>query len=209
MIELKNISKSYDSKIIYERFNHCIHDHSFTLIYGKSGSGKTTLLNLLCFLEKPDRGEILLNKKLVKHREIPRLLRTTFSYSFQNYGLVDDDTVYENLLIPLKYSKLNKKAKKELIDKYLTFVGLNCSVKEKVYKLSGGEQQRVGVVKSLIKQTPYFLLDEPTGNLDDTNAEVIIHLLKEEHKNGKTVIVATHDERFRKIATDIINLDKL
>lgn len=209
MIEFKNITKSYGNKNLYRKFNYCIQDNSFTLIFGKSGCGKTTLLNLLCFLERPDSGEVLLDKNKVKNRELSELLRSKFSYFFQNYGLVDDDTVYENLLIPLKYTKLNKNHKKSMVDRYLAMVGLENTVKEKVYLLSGGEQQRIGIVKSLMKNTPYLLLDEPTGNLDEVNSELVVNLLSEEYKNGKTVIVATHDERFKKIATDIIDLDKL
>lgn len=207
MIELKNISKAYGSKKLYKNFNYCIEDNTFTLIYGESGSGKTTLLNLFCFLEKLDEGEILIDKKSVKNREVPKLLRKKFSYFFQNYGLVDDETVYNNLLIPLRYMKLSKKDKHVLINKHLTTVGLEEKVKEKVCRLSGGEQQRVGIVKSIIKETPYLILDEPTGNLDDFNSNLVVVLLDEAHKNGRTVIVATHDERFKKIATDIINLN--
>lgn len=190
MIEALNISKRFNKHDILNSFNVSIEKNSITVITGESGKGKTTLLNILSLLERPDRGMIKIdNISNPSPRQIVKLRRHTISYLFQNYGLMDEYTVEKNLRISLTYRKNTSLS----VPEALTQVGLEGYEKRKVYELSGGEQQRVALARILLKDACYIFADEPTGNLDKGNRNVVMKLLRGLADNGKGVVLATHD----------------
>ncbi|WP_101138735.1 ATP-binding cassette domain-containing protein, partial [Lactobacillus apis] len=122
-----------------------------------------------------------------------KIIREKISYLFQNFALIEEDTVLQNLLLALKYVKQSKKEKTEIITAALQKVGLSEYLNSKIYELSGGQQQRIAVARAIIKPSELVLADEPTGSLDSKNRDEIIKLLLELNAAGKTVIVVTHD----------------
>lgn len=194
MIQLKNITKKYQSKTIFNHFNLKIEDNELVAIVGNSGSGKSTLLNIIGLLESIDDGEIIINNNIISNKkQILLLMRYDIGYMFQNNALIDDYTVEENLNIVLKYLNLNKKQKQTMINQALLSVGLQGYEKRKIYSLSGGEAQRIAFSKLLLKKPKIVLCDEPTGSLDSTNTKIIMDLLLKYHSSGATVVIVTHD----------------
>lgn len=190
MIEAVNISKRFRDHDILKAFHATIKKRSLTVITGESGKGKTTLLNILSFLERPDSGTVTIDDlSNPSPRQIMNLRRYRISYLFQNYGLVDEYTVEKNLRFSLTYRKDTSLS----VSEALAQVGLEGYEKRKVYELSGGEQQRVALARILLKDACYVFADEPTGNLDKGNRDVVIRLLRELADNGKGVVLATHD----------------
>lgn len=207
-ISLKNITKEFPNKVVFNNFSLDIEPNKKILIMGSSGSGKTTLLNIIGLLETIDSGETIhfgYKNLKINTRAASRLLREKISYLFQNYALIDSDTVYNNLIIALKYNRT--KNKKELIEKALNQVGLSGFQKREIFTLSGGEQQRVALARLIIKPSEIILADEPTGNLDDKNAFEIIRILDYLNSLGKTIIMVSHDHRFEDFFDITINLD--
>lgn len=202
MIEIKQLCKSYDEKTIFNDFNLLINDGEFVAIKGPSGCGKTTLLNLIGGLEKPDAGTILVNGKNINHpKEKRNYYLNLVSFLFQNFALMENKTVIDNIEL------VNKKQRTETTPlEALKIVGLEDKEKVKVYKLSGGEQQRVALARLLIKKSSIILADEPTGSLDNKNAIMVMDLLKELNNYGKTIIVVTHSDMVAKYAERIIQL---
>lgn len=139
-------------------------------------------------------------------KEGNKLLRYHISYLFQNYGLIEDETVIKNLEVGTKYLKLSKEQKKQKINEALKSVGLENYENKKVFQLSGGEQQRVAVARIMLKPSELILADEPTGSLDVENRDVILSLLKSLNESGKTVVVVTHDKDIEKCATRCIRI---
>lgn len=190
MIEAVDISKRYRDHDVLESFHASIEPNSLTVITGESGKGKTTLLNILSLLERPDRGTVTIDAiSDPSPKQILNLRRHTISYLFQNYGLIDEYTVEKNLRVSLTYRKDPGLS----VSEALAQVGLEGYEKRKVYELSGGEQQRVALARILLKDAHYIFADEPTGNLDKGNRDVVIKLLRGLADSGKGVILATHD----------------
>lgn len=190
MIEAVDISKRYRDHDVLESFHASIETNSLTVITGESGKGKTTLLNILSLLERPDRGTVTIDAiSDPSPKQILNLRRHTISYLFQNYGLIDEYTVEKNLRVSLTYRKDSGPS----VSEALAQVGLEGYEKRKVYELSGGEQQRVALARILLKDARYIFADEPTGNLDKGNRDVVIKLLRGLADSGKGVILATHD----------------
>ena len=210
MLELKNISKSYNNYIILNNINISVRKKEIIAITGPSGSGKSTLLNIMGLLERPDTGHILYNGILINHKshQSSLLMRHTISYLFQNFALVDSMTVYDNLLIGLKYTQYNKKEKKKLIEESLLKVGLQNMSNRKIYTLSGGEQQRTALARILLKESQIILCDEPTGSLDPINSQMILKLLFQCRQQGKTIVIVTHDPKIASQCDRIINIHK-
>lgn len=210
ILKIKNLNKSFNSKQIYKNFDLEINDTEFLVIRGSSGSGKSTLLNIIGLLDENYSGDFELysiKKPKMNSKKGRSLLKNKLSYLFQNYGLVDNETIYDNL----EYVCNSKRKKNKIfeIQQALNKVNLDNDINQKVYQLSGGEQQRVALAKVLIKKSDLILCDEPTGNLDENNARVILDLLKEENSKGKTVIVVSHEDLVEEYATRTINIDKL
>ncbi|MHC5250973.1 ABC transporter ATP-binding protein [Listeria kieliensis] len=207
MIDLVNVRKSLGNQLIFSNLDLKIERGEFLGIFGESGKGKTTLLNLIGALEVPDSGEVtILGENPRKPRIRRKLLRNELGFVFQNYALIDNLSVLENLKIALKYKKMGKKEEIHAIAKALEEVGLNNFEQKKIYTLSGGEQQRVSIARLLLKNPSIILADEPTGSLDQENRDKIISLLKELHQKGKTVVMVTHDKELATIFSRIIEL---
>ncbi len=196
MIELKNITKKFENKTVFANFNLQIDQNEMVAIIGPSGSGKSTLLNILGLIDKVDDGDYQFERYTnikPNSRLAQKIIREKISYLFQNFALIEEDTVLQNLLLSLKYVKQSKKEKTETITAALQKVGLSEYLNSKIYELSGGQQQRIAVARAIIKPSELVLADEPTGSLDSKNRDEIIKLLLELNDAGKTVIVVTHD----------------
>lgn len=207
MIQLLNINKKFEQKVVLSNISLSISKNEFVCITGESGVGKTTLLNIIGLLEKPDSGELILNgKKHFTKNDILRLRREFFGYIFQDFLLIPDKTVEENIHI----SKCeNKKMYKKDIEEVMKKVRLDSSyLNKKVYHLSGGEQQKVAIARMMLKQYELVLADEPTGNLDYKNKMEVIEIFKDIKKDGKTIICVTHDKEVAASADRTINLVK-
>lgn len=196
IIKLVNVKKKFGSHAIFENLNLNVEENDFVAIVGKSGKGKTTLLNMIGCIEPITSGEINvcgiknpnINKKSGSH-----LLRNKISFLFQNYALVDDETVNFNLDIALRFTKSSKSEKATLKKDALKMVGLSGYESRKVYELSGGEQQRIAIARAILKPSNLVLADEPTGSLDPENRDIVLKLLSKMNEMGKTIIVVTHD----------------
>lgn len=209
IIELINICKTYDEKNIFDNFCLNIKQGDFIAITGKSGAGKSTLLNIIGLLETIDSGDYILCGK--KNPEIGSkdgvwLLRYKLGYLFQNFGLVDNQTVEYNLKLASKFKKWNKEFEKNKIKEVLNTIGLSGIEKKKIYQLSGGEQQRIAIAKLMLKSPDIILADEPTGSLDANNRDIIMDLLKKMHHDGKTIVLVTHDEKVKLCAEKELKL---
>ena len=193
MLEAVNITKAYNNEAVVSDFNIKIEKGDFIAITGESGKGKTTILNMLGLLEKPDFGEVIVEGVVnLNRKETMMVQRYKFGYLFQNYALIENETVEANLKIALEYRKgVNKKS---LMKEALHFVNLNAAMlNKKIYQLSGGEQQRVAIARLYLKESDYVFADEPTGNLDTKNRNVVFELLKKLNEMGKAVVYVTHD----------------
>ena len=211
IIKLRDIVKHYGEQKVLENINIDIEKGSMTAIVGESGSGKTTLLNIIGLLEKPDGGELVIENEVVRDRNIgqkTRFLRSKINYLFQNFALIDNESVDYNLDIGLKYVGGSKEEKEKLKRDILKGVGLDGFSKKKVFQLSGGEQQRVSIARALLKPCEIILADEPTGSLDEKNAHIVMGFLKRLKKVGKTVLIVTHNPEVAKECDHIIRIDK-
>lgn len=196
MIELENITKAIGGKVILDNLSLRIDQGDLVAIVGKSGSGKSTLLNLLGLIdgEYSGRYEIFGQTNLaVNSTKSQTIIREHISYLFQNFALIDDETVEYNLMLALKYVKLSKKDKLKKVEEILERVGLSSTLHQKVSELSGGEQQRIAVARAILKPSQLILADEPTGSLDPENRDLVLKFLLEMNREGKTVIIVTHD----------------
>lgn len=207
MIQLKNISLAYGEHRIFHNLNLDIADGEFVAIVGKSGSGKTSLLNIIALLEKPNQGYVLIDgKKYTSQRHILRYHRSLMSFLLQNFALIDEESVAFNLQIAAKFA-VNPDNPAQDIASALKQVNLPESIlSQKVYQLSGGEQQRVALARLLIKDAKYILADEPTGNLDWQNSRIVFEILQLLNKLGRTIIMVTHDENLARQAQRIIEI---
>ena len=209
MITIKNLNKSFGEKQVFTNFNCTIKNGFMTAIIGKSGSGKSTLLNMIGLLDLDYQGEILyddVNIKKLKENKQVEFIRNNINYLFQNYALVDNETVEQNLLLTLAYEKINKGEKITKINEVLTKVGLDNFNNKKIYTLSGGEQQRIALARTILKKGDIILADEPTGNLDEGNKEIVLKILKELKSLGKTIIIVTHDLSIANECDEVIKL---
>lgn len=206
-IELCNISKKYGTKVVLDRFCLSVQQGEFICISGESGKGKSTLLNMIGLLDHPDSGDVII--KGIKNPRLQSgagrsLLRNEIAYVFQNCGLVEDNTVLYNLKISARFSK---KCTVTGFEEALAGVGLPKSMlKQKVYELSGGEQQRVALSRLFFKPASVILADEPTGSLDAENRDIIMNILNTFNQSGKTLIIVSHDKEVEKCAKRVIKL---
>ncbi|MCL2392450.1 MAG: ABC transporter ATP-binding protein [Oscillospiraceae bacterium] len=206
MIILTNVSKSYNNKPVLSGVSCTINDGDFLAITGVSGSGKTTLLNIMGCLEMPDEGAVSIDGQTnLKPKEKTMFYRHKAGFLFQNYALLEDKTVLDNLKIALTYRKVE--SPEEAIYSATQQLGLaDDLVQKKVYQLSGGEQQRVALARITLKDPKYIFADEPTGNLDTDNRDIVFDHLVNLNKHGKTVIIVTHDKELVVQLSDVVAL---
>lgn len=213
MITLKNICKTY-GKVQNEFFalkniNLTIEKGELIAITGPSGSGKSTLLNILGCLTEQSDGDYYLDNKLVSNMSIKEkaLLRNEkFGFIVQDFALIDKYTVLQNVLLPVKYKKGNKSHSKETAENLLKTLGINSKIKEYPTNLSGGQKQRVAIARALINNPDIILADEPTGALDQKTGADVLSILKKINKQGKTVIIITHDPKIADSCDRTINI---
>ena len=195
IITLNNISFSYPAKEIFNSANLEIKRGEFLFVVGESGIGKTTLLKLLYFNSRPESGEVIFddyNSSNIDKSEIP-FLRRKIGIVFQDFKLLNDRNVFENIAIPLYISSTKKDVIKKRVYDTASKLGLMEHLNEMPYDLSGGEQQRVAIARAVVTEPILLLADEPTGNLDPFVALDIVRLLNDINKAGTTLIMATHN----------------
>jgi len=210
MIELQHIWKQFGSRIIFSDLNLNFQSGMVYALIGDSGCGKTTLLNMLAKLETFDKGEIVYKGKSLTSLKNEEFYRNELGYLFQNFGLLESQTIRENLELGLIGKKKNKKQEKErLLLQALQAVRLDyLSLNQKIYELSGGEAQRVALAKIILKNPPLILADEPTASLDPKNSKEIMEILLELRNANRTIIIATHNPSIWKMADQVIHLSQ-
>ena len=209
IIEITNLEKKYEGETVLKNINLTVEQGEFICIHGKSGCGKSTLLNIIGLIEKFDSGSLKLFGKEIRNRSEflkKNLIRYKIGYLFQNYALIDESTVKTNLLVGLKYTKYSESEKKKLIADALGKVGLSGFEDKCIYKLSGGEQQRVAIARIILKPSELILADEPTGSLDPANRETVLELIRKINSEGKTVLMVSHDDHVVNTADRVIEL---
>lgn len=201
VISLKNITKTY----AYGKPNEftALNDVSLDLglgeicaICGTSGAGKTTLLNIIGLVDTATKGEYSLNGEIISSysdKQLAHLRNQYFGYVLQDYGLISNETVYENVIIPLIFSKTKRKDYKSKAQKVLNNIGIAELSNKKIDTLSGGQKQRVAIARALINNPTVILADEPTGALDEKTGKEIINCFRDICNSGKTVVIVTHD----------------
>lgn len=207
MINIQGLTITKEEHTIFKDLNYTFeHGKSYALM-GYSGSGKSTLLNSIAGFEKIDSGHIYLNgKKLIADNHF---YKTQLGYLFQNYGLIDNLSVDENLDIGLAFQKHSKAEKRKRKNILLTELNVNVDLKRKISTLSGGEQQRIALIRLLLKNPNIILADEPTGSLDRKNGEKILDKLLACLNDNKIIIIATHDIDVAKKCHVVVNMDDL
>ncbi|MBJ0473115.1 ABC transporter ATP-binding protein, partial [Enterococcus faecium] len=192
-------------KKIKQNWNFSISEKDFIIVTGKSGSGKTTLLNNLSLIDKQYTGNLFYFEKKVSKHDIQRLRRNHISYLFQNYALLENQTVQYNFELAKKF---NSNISNDHIYNLLTDFSLPKDIlKEKIFLLSGGEQQRIALIRNMLKPFDILFADEPTGNLDKENSTFIMNFLKNlTEKEKKAVVLVTHDLNVLNYGTNIIEL---
>ncbi|HAH24544.1 MAG TPA: phosphonate ABC transporter ATP-binding protein [Prolixibacteraceae bacterium] len=214
MIHLSNIDKYYDSKFqrtfVLKAVNLEVKEGEFVSIMGPSGSGKSTLLNIIGLLDAPSAGEYSLYEKSaldLKEKDRVAYHRNFMSFIFQAYHLIEEMTVYENIETPLIYKGVKSRDRQamvaELLDRF------NMVAKKDLFpqQLSGGQQQLVGIARAIIGKPKLLLADEPTGNLQSVQGEMIMETLQELNREGMTIIQVTHNELFAQYGKRVIRLE--
>ena len=212
MIVLDNVCKTYSTGVsALNGVNLRIHKGEFVFIVGSSGSGKSTLFKLLLRELEPTSGKIFINSKNIsrlRRGKIPKM-RRGIGVVFQDFRLLKDRNVYENIALAMRVVGKPAKAIREQVPQMLALVGLSDKAESLPNELSGGEQQRVALARALVNNPPVLLADEPTGNLDPTNAWEIMNLLDDINKRGTTVVVVTHNQEIvERMQKRVITIDK-
>ena len=212
MIKLKDVNKTYDTGNKAVRgLSLEIKDGEFVFIVGKSGSGKSTLFRLITRETLPTEGEIEVNGRdlvTMRRRDIPKF-RRTLGVVFQDFRLLNDRNVFENIAFAQRVIGASSREIRENVPKMLQLTGLSSKYKNLPKQLSGGEQQRVAIARALINQPSVILADEPTGNLDEVNTREIMKLLEDINRHGTTVVVITHSrEMVREMNKRVITMEK-
>ena len=213
-IELNNIQKYYKlgkNKLhVLKSLNLEIKHGDFVMIMGKSGSGKTTLLNILGFLDKFDEGSYIFNGKNVTNlTEVERshFRNKNIGFIFQQFHLINNLNIFQNIELPLLYdNRLAKKERLKRVENNLKMVGLLDKIKQYPNELSRGQQQRISIARALINDPQLIFADEPTGALDTNTSNEIMEILDSLNKQGKTIVMVTHDPDLKKYATKVVYL---
>ncbi|GJM58059.1 bacteriocin ABC transporter ATP-binding protein [Erysipelotrichaceae bacterium OPF54] len=191
IIEAENLKKQFGKKVLFEDLSFQIKAGEMVAVTGKSGCGKTTLLNILGLIEPFDSGKVRIVGRPAPRpnsRAAQKMIRNELSYLFQNFALIDTETVEANLMLAASGTDRKKE-----IQNALRAVGLEHTRHQKVFELSGGEQQRIAIARTMLKRGKIVLADEPTGSLDPKNRDHVLKLLHDLCREGKTVLIVTHD----------------
>ncbi|HVG38019.1 MAG TPA: ABC transporter ATP-binding protein [Pyrinomonadaceae bacterium] len=181
----------------------------YVSIAGPSGCGKSTLLSIIGLLDSPTEGEYVLNGRSVANLSLSdraRIRNQEIGFIFQAFNLIGDLSVYENVELPLTYRSMSAGDRRERVEEALLKVGMAHRMKHFPAQLSGGQQQRVAVARAVAGNPSMLLADEPTGNLDSTNGEAVMNLLRELHQGGATICMVTHDPRYASYADRTFHL---
>lgn len=215
IIEIKNLSKSYKNGNgtlleVLKNIDFTVEEGELTAIIGKSGSGKSTLLNILGCVDSFDGGEYLFSgtdvSKLSDGKRAA-LRGTQISFVFQDYALIEEESVIQNVLTPILFNKPSDMGKpKEAAMQAMSLVGIAELAKKKVRALSGGQKQRTAIARAIVAKPKLILADEPTGALDSETSKSVLELLIDLNKKGATVLIVTHDEEIAKRCKRVVRL---
>ncbi|MBL6440544.1 ABC transporter ATP-binding protein [Streptococcus suis] len=210
MIEIRNLQKQFSNRMILEKINLTFEDGKIYALIGKSGSGKSTLLNIIAKLIPYDDGAVEYGGKDIKKINEHIFYRDYLGYLFQYFGLIENETIGQNLELGFIGQKLSKKDKLARKLEVLEKVNLShLTLDQKIYELSGGEAQRVALAKIFLKNPPLILADEPTASLDPINSQEVIELLTSLKTEDKIIIIATHNPAVWEKADVVVRMEDL
>lgn len=216
LFELRNASKHYlrgkQKVAVFDRLSIHIDENTFLVVMGPSGSGKTTLLNLLAGFEQVTDGQILFRGEEIQDFSEKRFARWRskhIGFVFQFYNLIPTITAFRNVEVPLMLTRLGAKARRQRVEMALEVAGLRGRSDHRPSELSGGEQQRVAIARSIVADADVLLCDEPTGDLDRQSSEEIVNVLRLMNDElGKSIVMVTHDEKLKSAAKRVLYCDK-
>ena len=213
LIRLEGVTKVFHADEVETHALSNVHleikNGEFVSIAGPSGCGKSTLLSILGLLDTPSEGNYWIHADAVENLSLSdrtRIRNREIGFVFQAFNLIGDLTVFENVELPLTYRSMGASERKRRVKEVLERVGMEHRSKHYPAQLSGGQQQRAAVARALVGQPSILLADEPTGNLDSTNSEAVMNLLRDLHANGATICMVTHDPRYADMADRTIHL---
>ncbi len=210
MIDFRNVSKEYENQTALHDVSFSIEKGEMVFLTGPSGSGKTTLLKLIYLAERPDHGTISIDgweTTELKESSVP-FVRRNIGVVFQDFRLLDNRTVYENVSLALRIRGIGEREIKSRVADALKTVNLRHKADSYPRRLSGGEQQRVVIARAIVAEPTVLLADEPTGNLDPVTAEGVLRTFKEIHAKGTTIVIATHNrELYRNSGKRVFRLE--
>lgn len=212
-IELIDVCKTYQTGEIkvhaLEHVSLTIENGEFVAIVGQSGSGKSTLMNLLGCLDTPTSGQYLLGGEDVSNMtddQLSEIRNRQIGFIFQGFNLIPSLSAAENVELPLLYRGMDKAERKRLSSEALEKVGLSRRIRHQPFQMSGGQQQRVAIARAVAARPPIILADEPTGNLDTHSGNEVLSILHGLHREGKTIVLITHDNTIAKSADRVIRI---
>lgn len=214
LLQVKHVQKSYeiDSKIyedVLRGVNIEFDDSKIYAIYGPSGCGKTSLLNIISGLDLDYSGDVIFkNQRLrdFKLQELANFRKNNIGFVFQNFNLISHQTVLDNVKIPLRLKNLSEKEMNEIGESYLKQLGILEFKQKNVKQLSGGQKQRVAIARALVNSAQLIVADEPTGSLDSSSQDAVLKIFKELVRQGKTIIIVTHNPEVTEYADVILKM---
>lgn len=213
MIQIKNLVKIYRTEEVettaLNKLSLTVNEGDFVSIMGASGCGKSTLLNIIGLLDAPDNGSYIFDTTEVasfNEKQRAGLRKANIGFIFQNFNLIDELTVFENVELPLIYNKVKSSERKKRVNEILERIGIAHRAKHYPLQLSGGQQQRVAVARALVTNPKLILADEPTGNLDSKSGNDVMELLAELHATGATIVMVTHSPYDAQFSSRVVTL---
>ncbi len=213
MIDIKELNKSYkigqNSLHVLKGINLQVNQGELVAIMGSSGSGKSTLLNIIGMLDNYDTGSYTLDNVTIKNldeTQAAKYRNQFLGFVFQSFNLINYKTALENIALPLYYQGISRKKRQQIALEYLDKVGLSEWAEHLPSELSGGQKQRIAIARALASQPKVLLADEPTGALDSQTSEEVMALIKKINKEGKTILVVTHEHEIANMCARIITL---
>ncbi len=213
ILRMTNIVKTYqmgeEEQTVLKNVNFSLNEGEFVSILGPSGSGKSTLMNIIGCLDVPTSGEYSLNDNKIEdldESEFSQIRNSEIGFVFQQFQLLPRLTALQNVELPLIYSRIPEKERKQMAAEMLVKVGLSEKLKNRPNQLSGGQQQRVAIARALVTKPTILLADEPTGALDQKTGHQIMNLFQELHAEGKTIVMITHDEKIADHGSRVVKI---